>query len=59
MARILPWLLDGVAERTAAVILRQLLPESAHHTYAHLWRPAYAVLDRWGGRGALTVTGRP
>ncbi|GGR50816.1 hemerythrin domain-containing protein [Streptomyces netropsis] len=55
-ARILPWLLDGVAERTVAAVLRQLLPESAHHTYAHRWQPAYAVLDRWGTQGALTVT---
>ncbi|MEV6727953.1 MULTISPECIES: hemerythrin domain-containing protein [unclassified Streptomyces] len=47
-ARILPWLLDGVAERTVAAILTQLLPESAHHTYTHRWQPAYAVLDRWG-----------
>lgn len=49
-ARILPWLLDGVAERTVAAVLTQLLPESAHHTYAHRWQPAYAALDRWGTR---------
>ncbi|MFF8289525.1 hemerythrin domain-containing protein [Streptomyces sp. NPDC016309] len=55
-ARLLPWLLDGVAERTAAAILMRLLPESAHHTYAHRWRPAYAVLDRWGTRDALHIT---
>lgn len=54
-ARILPWLLDGVAERTVAAVLTQLLPESAHHAYAHRWQPAYAVLDRWGTQGALTV----
>ncbi|MEU3481770.1 hemerythrin domain-containing protein [Streptomyces sp. NPDC033753] len=55
-ARILPWILDGVAERTVAAVLTQLLPESAHHTYAHRWQPAYAVLDRWGTQGAPTVT---
>lgn len=49
-ARIVPWLLDGVTEGTAATLLAQLLPESAQHTYAHRWRPAYAALDRWGTR---------
>ncbi|MCQ8773412.1 hemerythrin domain-containing protein [Streptomyces telluris] len=55
-ARILPWLLDGVAERTVAAVLRQLLPESAHHAYTHRWQPAYAVLDRWGTRDARPET---
>ncbi len=55
-ARILPWLLDGVAERTVAVILTQLLPESAHHMYTHRWRPAYARLDRWGALSAPALT---
>ncbi|MFE5868756.1 hemerythrin domain-containing protein [Streptomyces roseifaciens] len=55
-ARILPWLLDGVAEQTVAAVLRQILPESAHHAYTHRWQPAYALLDRWGTRGALPET---
>ncbi|MFE4631986.1 hemerythrin domain-containing protein [Streptomyces sp. NPDC056773] len=54
-ARILPWLLDGAADRTVAAVLAQLLPESAHHAYAHQWQPAYAVLDRWG-TGAQQVS---
>ncbi|MEU7293057.1 hemerythrin domain-containing protein [Streptomyces exfoliatus] len=54
--RILPWLLDGVAERTVAAVLAQLLPQSAHHAYVHRWQPAYAALDRWGTQGPLTVT---
>ncbi|MFI9113573.1 hemerythrin domain-containing protein [Streptomyces venezuelae] len=49
-ARILPWLLDGAAERTVAVVLTQLLPESVHRTYTDRWQPAYAALDRWGAR---------
>ncbi|APE26323.1 hemerythrin domain-containing protein [Streptomyces venezuelae ATCC 10712] len=49
-ARILPWLLDGAAERTVAAVLTQLLPESVHRTYTDRWQPAYAALDRWGTR---------
>ncbi|MEI5102679.1 hemerythrin domain-containing protein [Streptomyces sp. PmtG] len=46
-ARILPWLLDGAPERTAAAVLTQLLPESAHRAYADRWQPAYVVRDLW------------
>ncbi|MFE5964818.1 hemerythrin domain-containing protein [Streptomyces sp. NPDC056463] len=49
-ARILPWLLDGAAERTVAAVLAQLLPESEHRAYTDRWQPAYAALDRWGIR---------
>ncbi|MFF9472013.1 hemerythrin domain-containing protein [Streptomyces roseolus] len=51
--RLLPWLLDGVSERTVSTVLTQLLPRSAHHAYVHRWQPAYAALDRWGIQGAL------
>ncbi|QDQ15455.1 hemerythrin domain-containing protein [Streptomyces spectabilis] len=54
-AQILPWILDGAAERTVAAVLAQLLPESAHRTYADRWRPAYAALDRWDTWADLTV----
>ncbi|MFD3531935.1 hemerythrin domain-containing protein [Streptomyces sp. NPDC058664] len=57
-AWILPWLLDGAAERTVAAVLARLLPESAHHAYANQWRPAYAMLDRWGA-GAAPADVRP
>ncbi|WP_223831159.1 hemerythrin domain-containing protein [Streptomyces venezuelae] len=53
--RIVPWLLDGVAERTVAAVLAQLLPRSARHAYVHRWQPAYAALDRWS-QGDLSVT---
>ncbi|WP_172383192.1 hemerythrin domain-containing protein [Streptomyces sp. MNP-20] len=55
-ARVLPWLLDGAAERTVTAVLEQLLPASAHRTYADRWQPAYAEFDRWGTRVDLTVT---
>ncbi|WP_030788201.1 hemerythrin domain-containing protein [Streptomyces sp. NRRL S-920] len=51
-AWILPWLLDGAAERTVAAVLAALLPESAHHAYTDQWQPAYAMLDRWGTEAA-------
>ncbi|QEV16228.1 hemerythrin domain-containing protein [Streptomyces alboniger] len=51
-AWILPWILDGAAERTVAAVLAALLPESAHHAYTDQWQPAYAMLDRWGTRAA-------
>lgn len=45
--RILPWLLDGVDDDTAATML-SLLPEPARAAFETAWRPAYASLDRWG-----------
>ncbi|MFF5505197.1 hemerythrin domain-containing protein [Streptomyces roseolus] len=54
--RILPWLLDGAAERTVAAVLTQLLPLSARHAYAHRWQPAYAALDRWSTEGDPSTT---
>ncbi|MFI5531825.1 NAD-dependent epimerase/dehydratase family protein [Kitasatospora sp. NPDC051853] len=51
-ARLLPWLLDGADRPTASAVLAQLLPASAHAVYARRWRPAYALLDRWGERAA-------
>ncbi|MFG2714096.1 hemerythrin domain-containing protein [Streptomyces goshikiensis] len=50
-AQILPWLLDGATERTVAAVLTQLLPKSAHRTYADRWQPAYAMVDRWDAPG--------
>ncbi|AYG78523.1 hypothetical protein DWB77_00631 [Streptomyces hundungensis] len=55
-ARLLPWLLDGADERTAASVLDQLLPKDAHPTYAHRWRPAYEALDLWGTGDTVVVT---
>ncbi|WP_030683107.1 hemerythrin domain-containing protein [Streptomyces sp. NRRL B-1347] len=55
-ARLLPWLLDGAADETAAAVLAQLLPESAHRTYVDRWQPAYAMLDQWDPRADLAVT---
>ncbi|MGV9264939.1 hemerythrin domain-containing protein [Kitasatospora sp. NPDC003701] len=47
--RLLPWLLDGADERTAAALLAPL-PEPVRRAYREQWRPAYAALDRWGTR---------
>ncbi|NKZ07550.1 hemerythrin domain-containing protein [Actinomadura latina] len=44
--RIIPWLLDGADEKTAAAMLA-VLPEPARAAYETTWRPAYASLDRW------------
>ncbi|MFI6449736.1 hemerythrin domain-containing protein [Kitasatospora sp. NPDC050543] len=50
--QLMPWLLDGVDDRTVTSVLAQLLPQSARHTYTHHWQPAFARLDLWGTRGA-------
>ncbi|MGW2401618.1 NAD-dependent epimerase/dehydratase family protein [Kitasatospora sp. NPDC001664] len=55
-ARLLPWLLDGADGPTAAAVLVRLLPESGRRAYARQWWPAYARLDRWGGRSAPPST---
>ncbi|NDU71305.1 hemerythrin domain-containing protein [Actinomadura sp. DSM 109109] len=44
--RVLPWLLDGVDEATAASTL-SVLPEPARAAFETQWRPAYRALERW------------
>ncbi|HEX6359292.1 hemerythrin domain-containing protein [Actinophytocola sp.] len=46
IARVLPWLLDGATEQTAATVLA-VLPASGRTEYTTRWRPAFAALDRW------------
>ncbi|MFD0418253.1 hemerythrin domain-containing protein [Streptomyces sp. NPDC127108] len=43
---LLPWLLDGADELTAAKLLAPL-PASTYAAYVARWAPAYALLDRW------------
>ncbi|MEV0173391.1 hemerythrin domain-containing protein [Streptomyces sp. NPDC050803] len=43
---MLPWLLDGADERTAAKLLAAL-PASVRAAYATEWAPAYTAMDRW------------
>ncbi|MEV3927093.1 hemerythrin domain-containing protein [Actinomadura coerulea] len=44
--RVLPWLLDGVDDATAAATL-SVLPEPARTAFETRWRPAYRALERW------------
>ncbi|GGQ46603.1 iron-sulfur cluster repair protein YtfE (RIC family) [Actinomadura coerulea] len=44
--RVLPWLLDGVDDATAAAAL-SVLPEPARAAFETQWRPAYRALERW------------
>lgn len=44
--RVLPWLLDGVDDATAAATL-SVLPEPARTAFETQWRPAYRALERW------------
>ncbi|WCD91058.1 hypothetical protein KPP03845_200019 (plasmid) [Streptomyces xanthophaeus] len=44
---LLPWLLDGAGEPTAARLLAQL-PATVYAACTTEWLPAYAALDRWG-----------
>ncbi|MEU6899575.1 hemerythrin domain-containing protein [Streptomyces virginiae] len=43
---LLPWLLDGADERTAARLLARL-PASTYAACTTRWIPEYAALDRW------------
>ncbi|MES9602620.1 hemerythrin domain-containing protein [Actinomadura sp. NPDC000929] len=44
--RVLPWLLDGVDDATAAATL-SVLPEPARTAFETQWQPAYRALKRW------------
>ncbi|WP_242608939.1 hemerythrin domain-containing protein [Actinomadura formosensis] len=44
--RLFPWILDGVDEKTAAVLLAPL-PEPVRGAFESEWRPAYEALTRW------------
>ncbi|MEU9035348.1 hemerythrin domain-containing protein [Streptomyces sp. NPDC048352] len=50
---MLPWLLDGTDERTAAKLLAPL-PASVRTAYTAEWAPVYTVLDRWSPGTAPT-----
>lgn len=47
MPRYLPWLLDGAADKDAALVLA-LMPEPLRIAYRDEWKSAYGRVDLWG-----------
>ncbi|NVI85961.1 hemerythrin domain-containing protein [Actinomadura sp. BRA 177] len=44
--RVIPWLLDGADDQSAATMLA-VLPEPARTAYETTWHPTYTSLNRW------------